>query len=91
MKTAIIDKEALKILLSKQRQDIYKGVCSASEVLEILGISAKMHSKLKLSGESLLEPSKMKGKYIYSSVLREFKRIHGVNYYNAIEKNITTN
>ncbi|MEM7487079.1 MAG: hypothetical protein AAF348_17870 [Bacteroidota bacterium] len=82
-KMVIVDKEVFRKLMAGQRSDIKRGICSKSEVLEILGISAKQYYKEMSSGKSLLEPSKVSGKYTYSSVVREFKRIHGHSYSDA--------
>lgn len=62
---------------------IKKGICTKAEAEKLLEISSKeLYNKLKDPGCRLIK-SKMKGKYIYSSVIAEFERIHGFKYHKA--------
>jgi len=78
---AHIDMDAIRTLLAGQRQDIKKGWCTVAEATKILGLSkSDFYEELK-SPDTLIERSKTKkGKFIMSSIKREFKRIHGVSY-----------
>lgn len=82
--THLITKDALRVLLTNVRKDVSKGIVSAFEAKEILGISENEFYKEINSPESLARKSSKKGKFIYSSIIQEFKRIHGVSYSDAI-------
>jgi len=83
-KSLNIDKDALRVLLAGQRQDVRKGICSIDEALFILGIGLSDFKKEKKDPHTHIKPSKKQGKYIYSSIIKEFERIHGVAYKEAI-------
>ncbi|MCM4170071.1 hypothetical protein DHD32_01155 [Arenibacter sp. TNZ] len=85
METLLIDKHVLQSLLGLQRQDIRKGICTTAEAMEILGLSSADFQKERCSKGSLVKPShKKRGKFIYSSIIKEFERIHGTKYQDAI-------
>lgn len=83
MNTKVVDNSVLQKLLAKQRQDIKKAICTASEAMEVLGLGKTDFYNEITSPETKIVHSKKRGKFIWSSVLTEFKRIHGVSYYEA--------
>lgn len=85
MESLIVDKKVFNKMMASQRQDVRKAILSKAEAMELLGItSEKDFYREKNSPESLMIPSKKKGKFIYSSVVRDFERIHGVPYKDAV-------
>ncbi len=84
MNTIPVDMNVFRKMLANQRQDIRKGILTTAEVLEVLGISSRHLDYRKAKKITKLIPSTMKGKWIWSSVKKEFKDIHGVKYEDAI-------
>lgn len=79
-----IDKDVLRQVVAETRKDIKRGVVSTSDALFTLQVSKRTFETLKDDPETLLMPSKMKGKWIWSSVVREFERVHGAPYNEAV-------
>ncbi|WP_156102283.1 hypothetical protein [Muricauda sp. MAR_2010_75] len=84
MDSVIVDKKVFNKMMASQRQDVRKAILSKSEAIEILGLSEKEFYREKNSPESKIIPSKKQGKFIFSSVILEFERIHGVPYKDAV-------
>ncbi|MFC4219051.1 hypothetical protein [Flagellimonas marina] len=82
-KTHVINDNTLRMLLAKQRQDIRIGVVDRETAMAILGLGEKDFYKEVNSPDSKIVRSKKKGRFIYSSIILEFKRIHGVSYHDA--------
>lgn len=61
-----------------------KAIVSKNEAMEILGISERLFYATINEPGSKVVPSIRKGKYSYRSVLREFERIHGFPYREAV-------
>lgn len=76
-----IDKDALRTLLANLRQDVRVGIVDKETAKQMLGLGeADFYNELN-SPHTLIERSKSKkGKFIKSSIIREFQRIHGVPY-----------
>ena len=86
-KNLIIDKDVFRKLMSDQRKDIQRGLISYREACKLLGLSKNDFYLEIAKPETKVIPSKSKrGKYIFSSVIREFERIHGTSYSDAIYK-----
>lgn len=63
---------------------VKKGICTAAEAREILGLGRTEFYRMIADPNTRIRPSSKQGKYIYSSVRAEFKRLHGVSYEEAI-------
>ncbi|RDY58470.1 hypothetical protein [Flagellimonas nanhaiensis] len=85
MKTVLVDKDVFRKMRAEMRQDIRRGVCTKAETLLLLGLSESDFKREKASPESKLIKSKKQGRWIWSSIKAEFKRIHGVSYEEAIK------
>lgn len=84
MEPVIVDKDVYRKMKADMRQDIRKGICNKSDAIYILSISEKAFYDELNSPNTEIVRSKKQGKFILSSVLREFERIHGVPYKDAI-------
>nr|WP_299067091.1 hypothetical protein [uncultured Allomuricauda sp.] len=84
MEPIIIDKDVFRKMKAEMRQDLRIGVVGKDATKFILGLAEKDFYNEKNSPESKLIASKKKGKFIWSSVVKEFERIHGTPYKDAI-------
>ena len=84
VKTQIIDMNVLRHLLAGQREDLRIGVFTKEEVMKILRLGRSEFYKELNNPESLIRRSTKQGRFIASSVIREFERIHGVPYKDAV-------
>tara|TARA_Y100001951_G_C11272751_1_gene259862 strand:+ start:444 stop:704 length:261 start_codon:yes stop_codon:yes gene_type:complete len=84
MGSQTIDKDVLRQLVADSRKDIKRGVVSTSDALFTLQVSKRTFESLKDDPNTKLKPSKMKGKWIWSSVVNEFERVHGEPYKEAV-------
>jgi hypothetical protein len=80
----VITDSALRRLLSGQNLRLSRGVCSTDEAIHMLGIGKTEFYQAAGSKETKLLPSRKRGKWILSSVKKEFERIHGEKYEDAI-------
>ena len=84
METVYVDKDVFRKMRAEMRQDIRKGWCNKAEVLFILGLSESDFKRESAKEESVIKKSRKQGRWIMSSVLKEFERIHGVPYEKAV-------
>ncbi len=77
-KIKLIDINVLRTLLSVQREDVRKKICSAKDARYILDMSEKAFYKLIAEKDCLIRPSSKKGKYVLSSVYDEAKRLNNL-------------
>ena len=82
--TITVTKDVWNEIKASQRQDLRKGILNAEEVMAVLGIGKTEFYEIAASSQTQLRRSSLRGKYIWSSVKEEFKRLHGVSYEEAI-------
>jgi len=79
-----ITPKAIDKIKAELRQDIRVGVVTAAAAAKALGISRKkFYQRAAEAGTCIRASSGEKGKYIWTSIKQEFKRIHGVRYEEA--------
>lgn len=69
--------ELMRDMLSQQRQDIRKQICSADEARQILDLGLTAFYELLKDPECKIKPSKLRGKYVLQSVYKEADRLNG--------------
>lgn len=72
----IISKNTLRDLMSKMRKDIHKKICTTREAMEILSLSKDRFYSLTFDKDSLIRPSKLKGKWVLQSIYDEANRLN---------------
>lgn len=73
----IVDMNAFRTMMARQRGDIHKKICSTSDALEILDVSINKLYAIEAEPESMLRRSSLKGKWVLESVYEEADRLNG--------------
>ena len=76
-KVSLIDKDALRTLLSNQRQDIRRKLVSSAEAMKILGINRTRFYKLLEDPNCKIKKSKILNRYSLDSIYKEVERLVG--------------
>lgn len=76
-KVSLIDKEALRTLLSAQRQDVRRKLVDSSEAMKILGINRTRFYKLLEDPNCKIKKSKIINRYSLDSIYKEVERLVG--------------
>lgn len=73
----IVNMDVFRQMMSGQRADIRKKICSTSDALEILDVSINKLYALEEDPQCMLRRSSLKGKWVLESVYDEADRLNG--------------
>lgn len=76
-KVSLIDKDALRTLLSNQRQDVRRKLVSSAEAMKVLGINRTRFYKLLEDPNCKIKKTKILNRYSLDSIYKEVERLVG--------------